>query len=211
MSSKPATASRTRARRRTGIGTRARRWSKRSGSSRHRRSSRVALTGSARGLLPEKDPRVAPRLARSQRLRAGAVEVLEHRLLVAGEALRTQRTFRRALLWKATEADEREPAALEELRHQRQREHPPQTEVSRLLDAGIDERLPHPAARRLRPHRERADLGEVVREDRERAAPREAGVLGDEVIAQVLVEELARARQHEVPRGVRVDELAHRV
>src|SRR5207245_10050029 len=79
------------------------------------------------------------------------------------------------------------------------------------LDAGVDERLADPAAGGLRPHRERADLGEIRRERGEGAAPDEAVALRYEIVAQVVQEELTRARQHEVLRRVLVDELAHRV
>src|SRR3981081_660858 len=125
---------------------------------------------SARGLLAEEDARVAPRLAGSERLRLRPVEIQEHRLLVAGKALRADRTLRRALFGKPAEADEREAATLKELRHQRQSENAPQAQRPRLFDAGVHESLPHPTAGRLRPHSEGADLGEGTRETGERAA-----------------------------------------
>src|SRR5437867_1471518 len=98
----------------------------------------------------------------------------EHRLLVTGEALRAYRALGGALLGEPAEADEREPAALEELRDERQREHAPQTQPPGPLDAGVDERLPHSATGGLRPHRQRPDLRQIRREGGEGTAPNEA-------------------------------------
>jgi len=158
----------------------------------------------------EKEARVSDRLVRRERLRDGPVEMQEHRVLVASESLGTYRALGRALLRQPAKAREDEAAALEEFGDEREREDPTQTEAARLRDAGEDELPADPAARGVRPHRERTHLREIQGQDRERAAPEKAGaVLGDDEIAKVLEEEIARPLEHPVLAGVPVDERLH--
>src|SRR5438093_7707729 len=131
----------------------------------------------------------------------------EHGLLVALVALRADRALRGALLREPAEADEREAAAREELRHEREREHASQAEPARLVDACRDQSATHALAACLRPHREGADLGEIAGEHRERDAPFEPVLaLGDEEVVDVLEEEVAGALEHAILGGVSVDE-----
>src|SRR2546429_802201 len=141
----------------------------------------VAVTGVQTCALPI----LADRFARRERLGDGPVEVQEHRVLVAREPLGADRAFRRALFGQPAEARHDEAAPLEELRDKSEREHAPQAEAPRLRDACQDELPADPASRRLGAHGERADLGEVGRQHRERAATEEAGgVPSDEEIAE---------------------------
>src|SRR5204863_1038735 len=58
---------------------------------------------------------------------------------------------------------------------------------------------------------ERTQLGEIGRQHGEGTAPEKPRfVAGDQKVAQVLEQEIARALQHPVLRGVPVDELLHR-
>src|SRR6266581_3967800 len=86
----------------------------------------------------------------------------EHRVLVACEALWADRALRRALLRQPPKAGENEPAPLEEIRHQGERENATQTEPPRLRDAGEHELPADPAARRLWTRGERAFRPDLV-------------------------------------------------
>src|SRR5207237_2289969 len=102
-----------------------------------------SLLGSSRRfsarLDPEEEPRVADRLARCQRHGNGPVEVQEHRMLVASEALGADRALRRALFRQPPEARENEAAPLEELGDEREREHSAESKPARLGDAREDQ------------------------------------------------------------------------
>src|SRR5436309_13984505 len=99
----------------------------------------------------------------------------EHRVLVACEALWADRALRRALLRQPTEAREDEPAPLEEIRHQGERENPTQTEPPRLGEAGEHELPADPAARSLWTTGERTHRGEFGGQDGSRSTSAESG------------------------------------
>src|SRR5439155_3109994 len=162
------------------------------------------------GFAAEEDARVAPGLTGAKRRRRASVEMDQHRVLVARAALRTDWAFGGALLRQMSEAHQREAAALEELRHKREREDTTKSETPSLGDARPHQRAPGALPAGLRDDRERPHLREVGREDRERyAADEPAVVLGHEEVAQVLDQEFARAREHAVLRGVAIDERTH--
>src|SRR5207302_4652773 len=129
---------------------------------------------------------------------------------VASEALGADRALRRALFRQPPEARENEAAPLEEIGDEREREHSAESKPARLGDAREDQMPSDPATRCLGPHRERAHLGQIGREDRERAASQEPGrVLGDHEIAEVLEQEIARTLEHPVLGRVAIDEGLH--
>src|SRR6266571_4406693 len=134
----------------------------------------------------------------------------KHRVFVAGEALRADRALRRALLRQPTEAREDESTSLEEIRDEGERENTTQTEPPRLGDAREHELSSDTATRRLWLHGERTHLREVRGEHGERAASQEARrILGDDEIAEMLEEKVARPLEHPVLGCVAVDERPH--
>src|SRR3989454_2313267 len=153
---------------------------------------------------------VADGLVRREGLGSGSVQVQQHGVLVAGEALRAHRALGGALLGKATEARQHEAAALEELGHQRERENAPGAETARLRDARLHQSAADPAPGGLATHRQRAHLGQIGREHGERAAPQEVGpVARHDEVTQVLEQEVARSLEHAVLGRVGVDEHLH--
>src|SRR5438309_348621 len=185
----------------------------RSRRSRRRRTVRPSPCDSPRlssGLDPEEEPRVADRLARAERLGDRAVEMQEHRVLVAREPFRADRAFGRALLREPAEAREDEPAAPEEIGDERECENATKTEPPSLSDASEHELPADAAARRFRTHGERTDLREIGRQDRERAAAEETGgILSDDEIPKVLEKKVARALEHPILSRVPVDQRSH--
>src|SRR5207237_2331057 len=108
-----------------------------------------------------------------------------------------------------TEAGDDEAALPEKLWDEGEREHATELEAAGLRDACENERSADAPTGGLRAHGERADLGQIRGEHRERAAPEKTShVLRDQEVPHVLEQEVARSLEHPVLRGVAIDDLA---